>query len=93
MRKRLHKEGNEVIHVELMDMNKPDLTVKEVAAELGLVENTVRRLLSSGAMPGYRADQKSWRVTREQLDGFKAAGGVKRQGRPRKEGNGEYGKT
>lgn len=70
-------------------MNKPDLTVKEVAAELGLAENTVRRLLSSGLMPSYRADQKSYRITREQLDSFKAAGGVKRQGRPRKSEEGE----
>ncbi len=69
-------------------MNTPDLTVKEVAAELGLAIDTVQRLLRSGAMPGYRADLKSWRVTREQLNAFKASGGVKPQGRPRKEGNG-----
>jgi len=68
-------------------MNTRDLAVKEVAAELGLAIDTVQRLLRSGAMPGYRADQKSWRVTRQQLDAFKAAGGVKPQGRPRKEGN------
>ena len=62
-----------------------DLTVKQVAEELGLAENTVRRLLNAGIIPGYRANLNNvWRVTRERLDGFKAAGGVKRQGRPRK---------
>ncbi len=65
-------------------MNKPDMTVAEVAAELGLAVNTVRRLLNAGEMPGYRANLKSWRVTRQQLDDFKQSGGVKRQGRPRK---------
>ena len=70
-------------------MSKTDLTVAEVAAELGLAVNTVRRLLNAGDMPGYRVNLKSWRVTRQQLDGFKAAGGVKRQGRPRKTEEGE----
>ena len=71
-------------------MNTPDLTVKQVAVELGLAENTVRRLLNEGIIRGYRANlNNSWRVTREQLDGFKAAGGVKRQGRPRKTEKGE----
>ena len=71
-------------------MNTPDLTVKQVAVELGLAENTVRRLLNEGIVRGYRANlNNSWRVTREQLDGFKAAGGVKRQGRPRKTEEGE----
>lgn len=82
MKKRLNKEEKEYIRGKYVDMNKPDPTVKEVAAELGLAENTVRRLLGSSAMPGYRADQKSYRITREQLDSFKT-GGVKRQGRPR----------
>ena len=68
-------------------MNIPDLTVKQVALELGLAIDTVQRLLRSGALPGYRADQKSWRVTRAQLDDFKKSGGVKPQGRPRKEDN------
>lgn len=63
-----------------------DLTVKQVAEEIGLAENTVRRLLNAGIIPGYRANLNNvWRVTREQLDAFKAAGGVKKQGRPRKE--------
>ncbi len=70
-------------------MNIPDLSVKEVATELGLAIDTVQRLLRSGALPGYRANLKSWRVTRQQLDGFKQSGGVKRQGRPRKTEEGE----
>ena len=62
-----------------------DLTVKQVAEELGLAENTVRRLLNEGIIPGYRVNLNNvWRVTREQLDNFKASGGVRKQGRPRK---------
>lgn len=61
------------------------MTAAEVAAELGLAVNTVRRMLNAGDMPGYMANKKSWRVTRQQLDQFKASGGVRRQGRPRKE--------
>lgn len=70
-------------------MDKRDLTVKDVAEELGMAENTIRRLLNAGIMPGYRANLRNWRVTREQLDGFKASGGVKPQGRPRKGEEGE----
>jgi excisionase family DNA binding protein len=67
-------------------MEKPrDLTVKDVAEELGLHIDTVKRLLRSGALTGYRADLKSWRVTRVALDAYKAAGGAKRPGRPRKD--------
>lgn len=62
-----------------------DLSVPDVAQELGLHRDTVRRLLASGYLNGYRADLKQWRVTREALDAFKAGGGVKRPGRPRKE--------
>ena len=40
-----------------------DLTVSQVAAELGLHYDTVRRLLLSGLLPGYKADRKQWRIT------------------------------
>ncbi|MDR3707479.1 MAG: helix-turn-helix domain-containing protein [Capsulimonadaceae bacterium] len=63
-------------------MTIKDLTVEEVAQEVGLAENTVRRLLRAGDMPGYKLGHKSWRVTRERLDAFKEAGGVRRPGRP-----------
>lgn len=67
-------------------MNKPsDLSVPEVAEELNLHPDTVRRLLKSGYLPGYKADLKQWRVMRESLDAFKAQGGAKKQGRPRKQ--------
>ncbi len=59
-----------------------DLTVSQVAAELGLHYDTVRRLLISGHLPGYKADRKQWRVTRAALDSFKSSGGVKPVGRP-----------
>lgn len=61
----------------------PDLTVEEVAAELRLTYDTVLRLLRAGEIPGYKADRKQWRIERAQLDAFKAAGGIRRPGRPR----------
>lgn len=61
-----------------------DLTVSQVASELSLHTETVRRLLAQGDIPGYRAGGR-WRVSRQQLDDFKASGGVKRPGRPKSE--------
>ena len=66
-----------------MDKQK-DLTVAEVAEELGLHRDTVKRLLASGQLTGYKAAAR-WRVTRASLDAFKAAGGARRQGRPKSE--------
>jgi len=60
-----------------------DLTVAETAAELGVVQETIRRLLTAGHLTGYKAGRR-WRITRAALDGFKAAGGVRPVGRPRK---------
>ena len=65
-----------------------DLTVVEVAEELGLNPDTVKRLLRLEVLPGYKADLKQWRVTRKALDAFKASGGAKRPGRPTKENEG-----
>ena len=62
-----------------------DLTVQEVAKELGLHYDTVRRLLIAGHLTGYKADLKQWRITREALAAFKASGGVRGQGRPKAE--------
>lgn len=67
-----------------MDKAK-DLTVKDVAEELSLHPDTVKRLLLSGMMTGYKADLKQWRITRDALDQFKSQGGAKRSGRPRQE--------
>lgn len=60
------------------------MTVRQVAEEIGIAELTVRRLLKSGELHGYKAGFKSWRITREELDRFKASGGVRRPGRPAK---------
>ena len=60
-----------------------DLSVKDVAEELGLNPDTVKRLLREGVLPGYKADLKQWRVTRAALDAYKVSGGAKRPGRPR----------
>ena len=62
-------------------MKTTDLTVEEAAQELGVVEETVRRLLLAGHLSGYKAGRR-WRVTRAALDGFKASGGVRPVGRP-----------
>ena len=68
-----------------------DLTVVEVAEELGLNPDTVKRLLRLEVLPGYKADLKQWRVTRAALDQFKASGGAKRPGRPTKTGEEQEG--
>lgn len=57
-----------------------DLSVEDVAAEVGMHPETIRRLLMAGEMPGYKAG-RHWRITRAALDGFKASGGVRRPGR------------
>ena len=65
-----------------------DLTPHEIAQELGLAYDTVRRLLQAGLLPGYKAGKRKWAVTREALDAFKASGGVKQPGRPRNDEEG-----
>lgn len=75
-----------------MDVTK-DLTVIEVAQELSLNPDTVKRLLRLGALPGYKADLKQWRVTRVALDRFKASGGAQRPGRPKKTGEEQEGEV
>jgi excisionase family DNA binding protein len=64
-------------------MGNHDLTLKEVAEELGIHIDTARRLLRTGQIEGYHPDLKSWRVTREALVAFKAQGGARPQGRPK----------
>ena len=48
-----------------------DLTVEEVAKELALHYETVRRFVQRGRIPGYKAGVRQWRVTREALDAYK----------------------
>jgi excisionase family DNA binding protein len=63
-----------------------DLTPEQVAEELQMHIETVRRLLREGVLPGYQPGKRGWRITRESLDAFKAEGGAKAVGRPKKEG-------
>lgn len=49
----------------------PDLTVTEIASELQIHADTVRRLLLSGAISGYKIGARSWRVRRGDLDAYK----------------------
>ncbi len=64
-----------------------DLTVYDVSAELGLHDNTVRRLIGVGIIPAYRAGLRAWRVRRVDLDAFKESGGPRPQERPRLDGS------
>jgi excisionase family DNA binding protein len=64
-------------------MREKDLTVEELAAEIGLHYETCLRLLRSGDIPGYKAGPKIWRIPRKGLEEWKARGGAKPQGRPR----------
>lgn len=68
-----------------------DLTPDEVASELGLHRESVYRLLRAGVLPGYKAGLRHWRTTRADLDVFKAKGGAKNVGRPRKKQENRYG--
>jgi len=68
----------------LTDVSGQDLSVERVAGELGMHAETIRRLLLAGHLRGYKAG-RHWRVTRAALDGFKAAGGVRAVGRPKKD--------
>jgi len=65
-------------------MDTSDLSPEDVASEIGMHPETIRRLLLAGEMPGYKAG-RHWRMTRGALDAWKAAGGVKRPGRPKAE--------
>jgi len=58
-------------------MKRPDMTISEVAEELRIRREHALALLKSGALQGYDvtapgAKRKSYRITREALDAFKA---------------------
>ncbi len=65
-------------------MNVPtiDLSVSQVAKELQTRRETVKRLLESGELAGYVIDpaaaRKSYRITRQALDEFKARRSAKK---------------
>jgi excisionase family DNA binding protein len=68
----------------------PDLKVEDIASELQVNPETVKRLLQTGKLEGYKIGSR-WRVTREALDAFKRAGGTRPVGRPRKGEGGDNG--
>ena len=85
----MEKAGHTVpapLAVAVPDIAVPDIAVPAVAQELGVHPETVRRLLLSCSLPGYKAGGR-WRVTRAALDGFKAGGGARPVGRPARGGN------
>ncbi|MFY9241317.1 MAG: helix-turn-helix domain-containing protein [Roseovarius sp.] len=58
-------------------MNATDLTISDVAAELRIRREHVATLIRSGALAAYdatppNAKRKSYRITRQALDQFKA---------------------
>ncbi len=65
-------------------MTKTDLTVSDVAKELKKRRESVVVLLKSGALQGYDVTapgdrRKSYRITREALDAFKAGRSAQQQ--------------
>lgn len=50
-----------------------DLKVKEVAEELGINLKSVRELIRKGELVAYRPGKRAFRVTREELQRFRAA--------------------
>ena len=48
----------------------PDLTAKEVAERTGRAPSTVRSWLCSGALTGYKLNNRDWRVPRAALRGY-----------------------
>ncbi|HET9948846.1 MAG TPA: helix-turn-helix domain-containing protein [Longimicrobiales bacterium] len=47
-----------------------DLTVEEVAAEVGRAVSTVRGWLASGELKGYKLNRRDWRVPRAALRAY-----------------------
>lgn len=56
-----------------------DLTVKDVATELAVNPETVKRMLQSGRIPGYKVG-RLWRMTREAVDRYKQSAANVRTG-------------
>ncbi len=50
-----------------------DLSVKEVASQLGVSTKFVRQLISHGELVAYRPGVRSYRVTQEAIEQYKAA--------------------
>ena len=56
-----------------------DLSVREVAADLGICEKTVRQLIKAGDILAYRFGKRAFRISREELASFKARRRLKLQ--------------
>lgn len=74
-----------------MTKPKADLTVAKAAAELDIHPETLRILLKSGEITGYKVgsdpQRARWRITRAALNAFKDRGGYQPApvGRPKKD--------
>lgn len=49
-----------------------DLSVKEVASEIGVSPSKVRSLIKAGTIAAYRPGKRSFRVTREAFENYRA---------------------
>jgi len=47
-----------------------DMTVRDVATELAVNPETIKRLLQGGRLDGYKVGNR-WRVTKDALDAYK----------------------
>lgn len=56
----------------MIDDGERLLTVEEVAVRLRVSGRTVRRMLTSGALVGFRVHRGAWRVRRANLDAYVA---------------------
>lgn len=59
-----------------------DMTVAEVAEQVGRAESTVRGWLIEGALDGYKLRGRDWRVTHRALEAFLAAQATPRTKEP-----------
>lgn len=59
-----------------METTTRDLTVMEVARELGTTKHRVYEAIHAGVLHAYALTPNTTRITRHDLDAFKRSGGV-----------------
>ena len=59
-----------------METATRDLTVRQVAAELGTSKHRVYEAIHAGVLHAYALTPNTTRITRADLDAFKRSGGV-----------------
>lgn len=59
-----------------METTTRDLTVMEVARELGMSKHSIYRAIRLGHLHAYAVTPNTTRITRADLEAFKASGGI-----------------